>query len=61
MKICFRCNRFFSSVYAENQICRKCLLEDIKNKIISELPKHEKPKIQNLELKDSWLIPDKKT
>jgi hypothetical protein len=32
----------------------------IKEKEISRLPKHDKPKIPALELKDAWLIPDKK-
>jgi hypothetical protein len=59
VKICYKCNRKFSSVFPENNICRECLSLELKEKEVSRLPKHEKPKIPALELKDIWLIPDK--
>jgi len=59
MRVCPVCHRFYSSVYPENDICRKCLIEKIKAETNSKLPKHEKTKIEELDLKDTWLIPDK--
>jgi hypothetical protein len=46
----------------ENKIalCRRCLLQEFKNQVISKLPKHEKIKIEQMNLEQIWLIPDKK-
>lgn len=58
--ICLKCRKMFQGHGSENRICRLCLIEEIKDSINSSLPKHEKPKINNLTMEDAWIIPDKK-